>query len=31
MHPEHKPYRPSYALFLRDNSGFGNEWDEYLV
>ncbi len=26
-----KPYKPSYALFLRDNSGFGNEWDEYLV
>jgi len=26
-----KPYKPSYSLFLRDNSGFGNEWDEYLV
>jgi len=26
-----KPYKPSYALFLRDNNDFGNEWDEYLV
>ncbi|HRK53333.1 MAG TPA: HNH endonuclease [Cyclobacteriaceae bacterium] len=30
MYPRHRPYRPTYALFLRDNSGFGNEWDEYL-
>jgi 5-methylcytosine-specific restriction endonuclease McrA len=26
-----KPYKPSYALFLRDVSGFShNEWDEFL-
>lgn len=26
-----KPYKPSYALFLREMSGHhGNEWDDYL-
>ena len=26
-----KPYKPSYAIFLRDISGFShNEWDEFL-
>jgi 5-methylcytosine-specific restriction endonuclease McrA len=26
-----KPYKPSYALFLRDVNGFShNEWDEFL-
>jgi 5-methylcytosine-specific restriction endonuclease McrA len=26
-----KPYKPSYALFLRDVTGFShNEWDEFL-
>ena len=27
----HKPFRPTYALFLRDNSGNSfNEWDDFL-
>lgn len=29
---KHKPYRPTYTLFLRDNqSGVHNEWEEYLL
>jgi 5-methylcytosine-specific restriction endonuclease McrA len=28
----HKPYKPTYTLFLRDNHGLGHdEWDEFLV
>ena len=28
----HKPFKPSYAIFLRDNSGFAHtEWDEFLM
>ena len=27
----HKPFKPSYAIFLRDNSGYNrNEWDDFL-
>jgi 5-methylcytosine-specific restriction endonuclease McrA len=25
-----KPYKPSYALFLRDTTSPHNEWDDYL-
>lgn len=31
MQLKRKPYKPSYALFLRDVSGFSHhEWDEFL-
>lgn len=31
MRLKRKPYKPSYALFLRDVSGYShNEWDEFL-
>ena len=32
MELKRKPFKPSYALFLRDINGSNqNEWDEFLV
>ena len=32
MQLRHRPYKPSYATFLRDHSnGHGGEWEDYLV
>ncbi|MBX7127387.1 MAG: HNH endonuclease [Cyclobacteriaceae bacterium] len=32
MNLHRKPFKPSYSLFLRDNSGLStNDWDEFLA